>query len=112
MFSNHFFGCSFTAGCFVSKCLFNLLGTSASFDGIGLQIRQNGNESSSGLKDMKPYSMSSSLYLCLVRCFLCNAFTASYLLTYFSMGNNEYCLLITLDYKVYAYNVIYILLFG
>ena len=57
MFSKYFFGCSFTAECFVSKCLFNLLGTRGSFDRAELQIRQNGNGSFSGPEDMKPYPM-------------------------------------------------------
>ena len=51
------FGCSFTAGCFASKCLFNLLGTTASYGRAELQIRQNANGSSSGPKDMKQYPM-------------------------------------------------------
>ena len=55
MFSKYSFGCSLTTGCFVSRCLFNLLGTSALFDRAKLQIRKNGNKSSSGPEDMKPY---------------------------------------------------------
>ena len=55
MFSKYSFGCSFTAGCFVSKGSFNLLGTSALFDRAKLQIRQNGNLSTIVSIDMKPY---------------------------------------------------------
>ena len=57
MFSKYSCGCFFTAGCFVSKCLFNLLGTSVAFGRANLQIRQNGNGSSLGPKDMKSYPM-------------------------------------------------------
>ena len=56
MFSKYSFGCFFTAECFISKCLFNLLGTSASFYIAELQIGQNGNGSSSGSEVMKPYT--------------------------------------------------------
>ena len=55
MFSKYSFGCSLTTGCFVSRCLFNLLGTSALFDRAKLQIRKNGNKSSLGPENMKPY---------------------------------------------------------
>ena len=63
MFSRYSFSCSFRAGCFFSKCPFILLGTNASFDRAELQIRQNGNGSSSGPEDMKPYQ-------CILRIFV------------------------------------------
>ena len=50
MFSKYSFDYSFTVGCFVSKCLFNLLETSASFDRAELQITLNGNGSFLGPK--------------------------------------------------------------
>ena len=73
MFSKYSFDCSFAVGCFVSKRLFNLLGTSASFNRAELQIKQNDNGSSLGSEDMKLYLMQSSLYNRLVSCFLFNA---------------------------------------
>ena len=38
MFLKYSFDCAFTAGCFVSKCLFNSLGTSAYSDRMALTV--------------------------------------------------------------------------